>query len=263
MRMLYHVMSAPAPLGLLFMAASEKGLQVVEYMDRRSLKRTLSDHTTPETTFEASLHGLRPLADQVDEYFTGARQTFEWALAPVVNDAFALAVLRAIRRVPYGTTCRVNELAKQVGGTRPTKDVLQVVLHNPLAIVIPCHRIVGTDGKPLDGVGGLARRTALLEIEQRFGRMGRLDDNRVIGELVRRTAAGTRLVAETRTTKAPARTATKAPTTATAKKSVSRGRATTGGTATLTARAKTRTTATARGGRTSATVRASAKKRAR
>lgn len=260
MRMLYHVMSAPAPLGLLFMAASEKGLQVVEYMDRRSLKRTLSDHTTDGTTFEASLHGLRPLADQVDEYFTGARQTFEWPLAPVVNDALQLAVLRAIRRVPYGTTCRVNELAKQLGQPRPAKDVLQAVLHNPLAIVIPCHRIVGTDGKPLDGAGGVARRTALLAIEQRFAQMGRLDDNRVIGELVRRTAAGTRLTATPRTTTATATApAPKKP----AAKVAARGGRESGGTATLTARPKPRTTAARKSPRTATPVKAAAKKRSR
>ena len=261
MRMLYHVMSAPAPLGLLFMAASEKGLQVVEYMDRRSLKRTLSDHTTSETTFEASLHGLRPLADQMDEYFTGARQTFEWPLAPVVNDALQLAVLRAIRRVPFGTTCKVSELARQIGQPRQTKDVLQAVLHNPLAIVIPCHRIVGTDGKTLEGVGGAARRRALLEIEQRFAQMGRLDDNRVIGELVRRTAAGTRMTAQPRTTTSVA-TAT-----ATAKKPASkvaaRSRSESGGTATLTARPKARAAAARSSARTATPVKAAAKKRSR
>lgn len=261
MHMVYHVMSAPAPLGLLFMAASEKGLQVVEYMDRRSLKRVLADHTTPGMTFEASLHGLRPLADQVDEYFTGARQTFEWALAPVVDDPLALAVLRAIRRVPFGTTCKVSEIAKQVGQPRATKDVLQAVLRNPLAIVIPCHRIVGADGKPLDGVGGLARRKALLEIEQRFAHMGRLDDNRVIGELVRRTAAGTSLTAAPRpaTTLAPktVATATKKP----AGKTPTR--AGSGGTATLTARTGAKTSTARKVVRATATVRATAKKRSR
>mgnify|MGYP003329660497 CR=1 FL=1 len=262
MRMLYHVMSAPAPLGLLFMAASEKGLQVVEYMDRRSLKRTLADHTVPGMTFEASLHGLRPLADQVDEYFTGARQTFEWALAPIVEDPLTLAVLRAIRRVPYGTTCKVSELAKQVGQPRATKDVLQAVLRNPLAVIIPCHRIVGADGKPLEGVGGLARRKALLETEQRFSQMGRLDDNRVIGELVRRTAAGTRLTA---TSRPEPKVSPKTTATATRKPAAAKAptRASSGGTATLTARATTKTTTARKAVRTPATVRASAKKRSR
>ena len=96
MRMLYHVMSAPAPLGLLFLAANDQGLQVVEYMDRRSLKRTLADHTRPGAEWEASLHGLRPLADQMDEYFTGARRVFEWPLAPV-SSPLQLLVMRAIR----------------------------------------------------------------------------------------------------------------------------------------------------------------------
>ena len=124
MRMHYHVMSAPAPLGLLFLGANDQGLQVVEYMDRRSLKRTLADHTRPGAEWEASLHGLRPLADQMDEYFTGARRVFEWPLAPV-SSPLQLLVMRAIRRIPYGTTLTVVELAKHIGQPKAVKDVTQ------------------------------------------------------------------------------------------------------------------------------------------
>jgi len=60
------------------------------------------------------------------------------------------------------------------------------VLTNPLPIVVPCHRVLGADGKPSNYVGGLPRKKFLLAIEERFHKMGGLDDNRVIGELTRR-----------------------------------------------------------------------------
>jgi O-6-methylguanine DNA methyltransferase len=188
MRLAYHVMSAPAPLGLLFLAAGPNGLRYVEFMDRRSLKRTIASHEAAEagTTWEPSLRDLRPLADQLDEYLSGARRELDWPLDPQSDDELSLAVWRALRRVPYGATCTVASLAREVGQPRNLRAVAQAVLTNPLAIVVPCHRVLGADGKPSNYVGGLPRKKFLISVEQRFHRMGGLDDNRVIGELVRR-----------------------------------------------------------------------------
>jgi O-6-methylguanine DNA methyltransferase len=107
-------------------------------------------------------------------------------------------VWRALLRVPYGETCTVAELAREVGQPRNLRAVAQAVLTNPIAIVVPCHRVLGADGKPSNYVGGLPRKKYLLDVEKRFSRMGGLDDNRVIGELVRRVPRA-----------APARTALK------------------------------------------------------
>jgi O-6-methylguanine DNA methyltransferase len=187
MRIVYHVMSAPAPLGLLFLAAGPNGLRHVEFMDRRSLKRTIATHENvePGNAWEPSLRDLRPLADQLEDYLSGARRELDWALDPQ-GDELSLAVWRALRRVPYGGSCTVAELAREVGQPRNLRAVAQAVLTNPLAILVPCHRVLGADGKPSNYVGGLPRKKFLLSIEQRFQRMGGLDDNRVIGDLVRR-----------------------------------------------------------------------------
>lgn len=187
MRMVYHVMSAPQPLGLLFMASGERGLRHLSFMDRRSLKRTIAllDAATPDLRWEPSLYDLRPLADQLDQYFTGATRTLTWPLDPQ-GDELSRAVWRALLKVPYGDTCTVAELAREVGQPRNLRAVAQAVLTNPIAIVVPCHRVLGADGKPSNYVGGLPRKKYLLDVEKRFRRMGGLDDNRVIGELVRR-----------------------------------------------------------------------------
>ena len=187
MRTVYHVMSAPQPLGLLFLASGDRGLRHVGFMERKSLKRTIAVHDAamPGQTWEPSLYDLRPLADQLDQYFTGATRALAWPIDPQ-GDELSRAVWRALLRVPYGETCTVAELAREVGQPRNLRAVAQAVLTNPIAIVVPCHRVLGADGKPSNYVGGLPRKKYLLDVEKRFRRMGGLDDNRVIGELVRR-----------------------------------------------------------------------------
>jgi methylated-DNA-[protein]-cysteine S-methyltransferase len=152
------------------------------------------------------LRDLRPLADQLEDYLSGARQELDWALDPQ-GDELSLAVWRALRRVPYGGSCTVAGLAREVGQPRNLRAVAQAVLTNPLAIVVPCHRVLGADGKPSNYVGGLPRKKFLIAIEQRFSRMGGLDDNRVIGDLVRRVPRPAARVTPARVT--PARVAAK------------------------------------------------------
>ena len=162
MRLAYHVMSAPAPLGLLFLAASPAGLRYLEFMDRRSLKRTIASHERDEagTIWEPSLRDLRPLADQLDEYLSGARRDIDWRLDPQSDDELSLAVWQALRKVSYGDTCTVATLAQVVGQPRNLRAVAQAVLTNPLAILVPCHRVLGADGKPSNYV----RRVAAQEV---------------------------------------------------------------------------------------------------
>jgi O-6-methylguanine DNA methyltransferase len=143
-----------------------------------------------------SLHGLRPLADQIDEMLTGTRKTFEWPL-DLSEDPLQDAVAKALLAVPYGKTTTIAALARTVGRPRDTKAVADAVARNPIALLVPCHRVVGADGKPTNYVGGLPRKKFMLDLEARFSRMGGLDDNRVIGELVRKV---TRAVTPARVT---------------------------------------------------------------
>jgi O-6-methylguanine DNA methyltransferase len=187
MRIVYHVMAAPQPLGLLLLAATERGLRHVDFMDRKSLKRAIAvrEAAEPGAHWEPSLQDLRPLADQLDEYLTGARTSLEWQL-DAQGDELSLAVWKRLRAVPFGETCTVADLARAIGQPRNLRAVAEAVLTNPLPIVVPCHRVLGADGKPSNYVGGLARKKYLLDLEARFHKLGGLDDNRVIGELTRR-----------------------------------------------------------------------------
>ena len=141
MRIVYHVMSAPQPLGLLLLAATDRGLRHVDFMDKKSLKRAIAarEAAEPGAQWEPSLLELRPLADQIEEFLTGARKTIEGALDPQ-GDELSLAVWKKLRALPFGETCTVADLARAIGQPRNLRAVAQAVLTNPLPIVVPCHR---------------------------------------------------------------------------------------------------------------------------
>src|SRR5262249_60480684 len=110
----------------------------------------------------------------------GARHQLEWPIDPQ-GDALSLRVWQALRKVPYGETCTVATLARAIGEPRNLRAVAQAVLTNPLAILVPCHRVLGADGKPSNYVGGPVRKKFLLAGEQRFSRMGGPGDQRLSG----------------------------------------------------------------------------------
>jgi O-6-methylguanine DNA methyltransferase len=162
-------MSAPAPLGLLFLAATERGLRYVEFMDRKSIKRVIASHEadSPGATWEASLLTLKPVVDQFEAYFCGARTRFEIALDPVGSE-FQIATWNALRAIPYGETRTYGDIARAVGQPRAARAVGLANHDNPIAIVVPCHRVIGADGSLTGYGGGLPRKRWLLRHEERF-----------------------------------------------------------------------------------------------
>ncbi len=171
-RLAYHVMSAPAPLGLLFLARTERGLRYTGFMDRKSIRRMIAareeDH--PGAVWEASLLELKPMVDQLEAYFCGTRTDFDLPLDPVGSE-FQMAVWGALCRIPYARTRSYGEIAKAVGQPKAARAVGLANHDNPIAIVIPCHRVIGADGRLTGYGGGLPRKRWLLQHEVRFGRM--------------------------------------------------------------------------------------------
>ncbi|MEA5456353.1 methylated-DNA--[protein]-cysteine S-methyltransferase [Sinomonas sp. JGH33] len=104
-------------------------------------------------------------ARQLREYLAGERRGFELTTAPRGND-FQLAVWAMLRDIPYGQTTTYGALAVQLGRPGLAQTVGQAVGHNPLSIVIPCHRVVGSDGSLTGYAGGLERKRFLLELEE-------------------------------------------------------------------------------------------------
>ncbi|HXT95860.1 MAG TPA: methylated-DNA--[protein]-cysteine S-methyltransferase [Polyangia bacterium] len=109
---------------------------------------------------------LRAAVAQLDEYFAGRRTRFDLSLAPR-GTAFRQEVWRALRRIPYGQTSSYGEIARAIGKPAASRAVGGANHHNPIAIVIPCHRVVGADGSMTGYGGGLDRKELLLALEAR------------------------------------------------------------------------------------------------
>ncbi|MEV8517790.1 methylated-DNA--[protein]-cysteine S-methyltransferase [Dactylosporangium sp. NPDC051484] len=104
-------------------------------------------------------------ARQVREYLAGSRRDFDVPVS-THGDEFSERVWALLRQIPYGQTTTYGALAERLGGKRLAQRVGQAVGHNPVSIVIPCHRVVGADGSLTGFAGGLARKRALLELEE-------------------------------------------------------------------------------------------------
>jgi methylated-DNA-[protein]-cysteine S-methyltransferase len=109
---------------------------------------------------------LERAAAQVGEYFAGARMTFDLPLAPA-GTPFQQAVWRALLAIPYGATASYVDVARRLGQPAAVRAVGAANGRNPIAIVIPCHRVIGADGSLTGYAGGLARKQALLALEAR------------------------------------------------------------------------------------------------
>jgi methylated-DNA-[protein]-cysteine S-methyltransferase len=103
---------------------------------------------------------------QLDEYFAGTRQTFELTLNPH-GTSFQLAVWMQLRRIPYGTTISYGELARRIGNPAASRAVGAANGRNPLSIIVPCHRVIGSTGKLTGFGGGLPTKQFLLALERR------------------------------------------------------------------------------------------------
>jgi len=117
------------------------------------------------TRDDAALDGWRT---QLDEYFDGARQTFDLPIR-LHGTSFQVEVWEQLRRIPYGETISYGELAKRVDRPEAARAVGAANGQNPIAIVVPCHRVIGADGSLTGFGGGLDWKRWLLTREQPQG----------------------------------------------------------------------------------------------
>ncbi len=150
----------PSPLGRILLAGDAVGLRRLSLLDG---ERPLA----PRIGWIESPDRLASAIDQLREYFSGFRIEFDLRLAPR-GTSFQQAVWRAVQSIPYGQTTSYARLARRVGTSKAARAVGAANGRNPLPIVIPCHRIVGSNGN-LTGYGaGIAVKRRLLEWERRI-----------------------------------------------------------------------------------------------
>lgn len=107
---------------------------------------------------------LKTAGKQLLEYFTGRRKNFELPLAPAGTE-FQRRVWQALCHIPYGETVSYKEIAKKINNDKATRAVGMANHRNPIPIFIPCHRVIGANGKLVGYGGGLEIKKALLELE--------------------------------------------------------------------------------------------------
>ncbi len=107
---------------------------------------------------------LAAAAEQLDEYFAGERDAFELDL-DLRGTEFQLGVWERLRRIPYGETVTYGSIARALGRPERSRAVGAAVGRTPIPIVVPCHRVVGSDGSLTGYGGGLERKRALLDLE--------------------------------------------------------------------------------------------------
>jgi methylated-DNA-[protein]-cysteine S-methyltransferase len=149
-----------SPIGKLLVAGDEKGLHVVNFP--KNGKPSL-----PEPHWREDPKHLQEALHQLEAYFSGELKTFSLNLFLKVRP-FQKKVLTALRRVPYGETISYGKLAEKIGKPRASRAVGQANAKNPIPIVIPCHRVIGCNGKLTGFGGGIPIKQALLDLERQY-----------------------------------------------------------------------------------------------
>lgn len=106
---------------------------------------------------------------QLEEYFAGVRTVFTLPLKPAGTE-FQQRVWGQLQAIPYGETCTYGQIAERIGNPRASRAVGSANHNNPIAILIPCHRVVGANGSLIGYAGGLDKKAYLLQLEQRVSR---------------------------------------------------------------------------------------------
>ena len=164
---LYYGKTDPTPLGWIWIAGSPKGLAAIQIGGLEgSFTQKLEKwfETSPiQSEFE-----VFPAIQQIEAYLQGERPTFDLGIHWELLTSFQQKALRAVCAIPYGETRTYSQIAAQVGSPRAARAVGRANATNPLPLVIPCHRLIGTDGS-LHGYGsgeGLKTKAWLLDLEK-------------------------------------------------------------------------------------------------
>jgi methylated-DNA-[protein]-cysteine S-methyltransferase len=152
----YNLMSSP--VGRLLLVA-EDGVLTGVFMEQHKRGRAV------EPTWAQDHPALRSARAQLEEYFAGIRRRFDLPLA-AQGTPFQKKVWAALARIPYGTTMTYQELARAIGFPNASRAVGAANARNPISIIVPCHRVIGSDGSLTGYAGGPERKRWLLEFEQ-------------------------------------------------------------------------------------------------
>jgi methylated-DNA-[protein]-cysteine S-methyltransferase len=155
---------AETPVGTLLLAATDHGLCRISY-DPEPERETEQLARTFGARVLRSAKPVDPVRRQLDEYFSGQRRRFELEVDLSAAAPFSRTVLERLAKIPHGEVTTYGALARAAGHPRAARAVGTVMNRNPVPIVLPCHRVIGADGRLVGYGGGLDRKRLLLTLE--------------------------------------------------------------------------------------------------
>jgi AraC family transcriptional regulator, regulatory protein of adaptative response / methylated-DNA-[protein]-cysteine methyltransferase len=161
-----NVVRIETPLGAMIAASEQGAIVLLEFIDRRMLPTQFKRlHTRLKCVFDPRESPvITQLRAELDEYFAHRRSAFDVPLRPT-GTPFQESVWNVLRAIPAGTTKSYSDVAKTIGRPSAVRAVARANGDNPIAILVPCHRVIGADGQLVGYGGGLWRKERLLEIE--------------------------------------------------------------------------------------------------
>jgi methylated-DNA-[protein]-cysteine S-methyltransferase len=156
-----HYTQIESPLGPLLLAAGDSGVHEIRFLNGRTPQKPESEWVRDDDD-----KPLCELAEQLDAYFSGKLEKFELTLSPL-GTSFQRSVWSRLCDIPYGETISYGEIARRIGNPQASRAVGLANGSNPIPIVIPCHRVVGSNGKLTGYGGGLPIKEKLLALERR------------------------------------------------------------------------------------------------
>jgi methylated-DNA-[protein]-cysteine S-methyltransferase len=152
-----------SPIGSLLLVGNDRALHGLYMQDGRKPKQIAPDWEHATTCFA-------DVKAQLREYFAGERLAFDLALE-MAGTSFERRVWSALMDIPYGETCSYGELARRLDQPSAARAVGLANGRNPIAVIVPCHRVIGADGTLTGYGGGLERKRILLELESGQARL--------------------------------------------------------------------------------------------
>jgi methylated-DNA-[protein]-cysteine S-methyltransferase len=155
------------PIGCLLIASSDRGLVRI-ILPNKDISNSF-DHLRkdfPGKRFEEDREKNQKAVEQLEEYFNGTRTNFSLKLDLIKGTEFQKSVWKAVSRIPHGQTSSYGKIARQIGKPKACRAVGLANKRNPVPIVIPCHRIIGSDGSMTGYSGGILLKEKLLKLEQ-------------------------------------------------------------------------------------------------
>ena len=160
---MYFSTNYSSPIGEIMIASDGEAVCGAWFLDQKHFKSTIDDVTVND-----DLAIFKKVTRWFDDYFNGLNPEIDFKLRPDGSD-FRKRVWKVLSEIPYGETLTYGEIASMISPEMSARAVGGAVGHNPIAILIPCHRVLGADGKLTGYAGGIDRKIQLLRLENAGG----------------------------------------------------------------------------------------------